>query len=88
MFSIYYSVNKLLLLRNMIDSLTAEHRTKNRVIYIVGNKSDLINKTDEKNVKEVMNKIGAVKHYFISANNQISNIERVSSFDFISINTK
>ena len=26
-----------------------------------------------------MNKIGAVKHYFISANNQISNIERVSS---------
>ena len=63
----------------MIDSITGEYRTKNRVIYIIGNKSDLINKTDENNVKEVMESIGAVKHYFISANNQISNIERVSS---------
>merc|ERR1719354_704743 len=82
-FLLVYDVNKpeslteLVEIRKMIDLMTAEDRTKNRVIYIVGNKSDLINKTDEKNVKEVINKIGAVKHYFISANNQISNIERI-----------
>merc|ERR1719457_172035 len=60
------SLTELLEIRKMIDSMTGEERIKNRVIYIVGNKSDLINKTDKNNVKEVMNKIGAVKHYFIS----------------------
>ena len=72
----------------MIDSMTGDDRTKNRVIYIVGNKSDLVNKTDERNVKEVVEQIGAVKHYLTSAHNQHSNIEKVSSFYFILINIK
>merc|ERR1719354_91980 len=71
------SLTELVEIRKMIDLMTAEDRTKNRVIYIVGNKSDLINKTDEQNVKEVMENIGAVKHFYTSAHYQISNIERI-----------
>jgi len=71
------SLTKLEEIWNKVETMIREDKMKNRVFYIVGNKCDLTNKVDKQGIDYIMEKVGAVQHFLVSAHNHHSYLDKI-----------